>query len=135
MPERSDATGSPRELAIALVVGDEPLFRLDLTAHLEELGYEVLEGSSAGDALRILEDGARVALLVTDVRMPGGMDGMALAREVAGRWPRTGIVVVSAAVKPGNGDLPHEAVFLAMPFSRARLDRAVALWRGECGSL
>lgn len=118
------------ELAIAVVVEDEPLFRLDLTVHLEELGYAVLEGSSAEDALRYLEDGARAAILVTDVRMPGALDGMALAREVARRWPATGIVVVSAAVTPGPADLPQNAVFLGKPFDPARLSEVVSRWQG-----
>ncbi len=52
MSEQLIESQSAQELAIALVVEDEPLFRLDLTAHLEELGYAVLEGSSAEDALR-----------------------------------------------------------------------------------
>ena len=131
MSERQVGSRPPDGLAIALVVEDEPLFRLDLTAHLEELGYEVLEGSSAGEALRHLEDGARAALLVTDVRMPGALDGMALAREVARRWPATGIVVVSAAVTPGPGDLPERAMFLGKPFDPARFNEVVSLWQGQ----
>lgn len=125
MPKQRDVTALPRGLVIALVIEDEPLFRFDMTAHLEELGYEVLEGSSAGDALKVFEDGASVALLITDVRMPGEMDGMELAREVAKRWPTTSIVVVSAAVKPRDEDLPAKAVFLSKPFSPARLDEVV----------
>lgn len=58
MSEQRVEAQSTQELAIALVVEDGPLFRLDLKAHLEELGYEVLEGSSAEDALRYLEHGA-----------------------------------------------------------------------------
>ncbi|WP_018261585.1 response regulator [Methylobacterium sp. WSM2598] len=118
-------------LAIALVIEDEPLFRLDLTAQLEERGYEVLEGSSARDALRYLEDGAKVALLVTDVRMPGDMDGIALAHEVARRWPATGIVLVSAAAPPGPDDLPGNAVFLGKPVTPAQLGEVASRWQRE----
>ena len=63
--------------------------------------------------------------------MPGDIDGLALAREVAMRWPETNIVAVSAAVRPEHGALPAKPSFLAKPFSPALLDQAVSRWERE----
>lgn len=128
----SDPRDHHQTRAIAIVVEDEPLFRFDLSVHLEELGYEVLEGSGADDALRYLENGAEAALLLTDIRMPGTMDGIALAREVDVRWPTIGIVVISAALSPRPEDLPAQAVFLGKPFTSIRLREAIARARITC---
>ena len=55
------------------------------------------------------------ALLVTDIQMPGSMDGIALARHVGERWPHIKIVVISGAVTPLPGVLPPAAQFIAKP--------------------
>ncbi|HEY0032589.1 MAG TPA: GAF domain-containing protein, partial [Devosia sp.] len=64
---------------IVLLVDDEPLVRLIASEQLEELGYKVLEAPDAASALKVLDEAARVDLLVTDVGLPGGMNGRQLA--------------------------------------------------------
>ncbi|MGU3542298.1 response regulator [Methylobacterium sp. A52T] len=112
----------------ALVVEDEMLFRLEVRDLLEAEGYAVVEASNAAQALDRLVDG--VVLVVTDVRMPGRMDGLALAREVTRRRSDVAVVVVSAQVTPQPGDLPDQVPFVERPFSENRfreaVDRAVA---------
>lgn len=78
-----------------LVVEDETLIRLDLVARLEEAGYNVLEAGSATEAIEVLERDRSIRVVFTDVRMPGDMDGVALARCVRDRWPPTIIVICS----------------------------------------
>jgi CheY-like chemotaxis protein len=64
---------------VVLVVDDEPSVRLLVTEVLAELGYLVLQAEEAGAALKILQSGVRLDLLVTDVGLPGGMNGRQLA--------------------------------------------------------
>ncbi len=49
--------------------------------------------------------------------MPGSMNGYALARLVAARWPATRIVICSGHLKPETGDMPDGAVFIDKPFT------------------
>jgi len=70
-----------------LVVEDEVLVRLMIADELREQGLHVLEASNADDALTILQSSLPVDLLFTDVRMPGRMDGVALARFAHSRFP------------------------------------------------
>lgn len=107
----------------ALVVEDEMLFRLDIRDLLEAEGYAVVEAGTAAQALERLDDA--VSLMVTDIRMPGAMDGLALVREVARRRPDMAVVVVSAQVTPRPGELPDGVPFVARPFLERRMREAV----------
>lgn len=110
------AMNKPVTDRIALVVEDGLIFRMEAVGLMEDAGFVVLEAATGSEALRHLE-GATAAVLVTDVRMPGDIDGFALAREVAERWPDVGIVVMSAERSPGPDDLPAKAVFVPKPFT------------------
>lgn len=90
---------------------------------LEEEGYAVVEAINAAQALERLD--ASVTLLVTDVRMPGAMDGLALAYAVSRLRPDVAVVVVSAQVNPAAGDLPGGAAFVGRPFLESRIRAAV----------
>ncbi|MBE7200001.1 MAG: response regulator [Parafilimonas terrae] len=110
-------------MGTAVVAEDEILFRLEVAEILEEEGYAVIEAVSAAQALERLD--ASVSLLVTDVRMPGAMDGFALAHEVSRMRPDVAVVVVSAQVTPGSGDLPDGVAFVGRPFLESRIRAAV----------
>lgn len=86
---------SPPKISV-LVVEDEALLRLDLATHLEQAGYRVIEAGSASEAIEILEQDRSIRVVFTDIRMPGDMDGLALAKAVRERWPPTIIVICSA---------------------------------------
>lgn len=128
---RNEGSSGPLPLAMtdapnaktALVVEDEMLFRLEVRDLLEAEGYDVVEAGNAAQALERLDDG--VVLMVTDVRMPGRMDGLALAREVIRRRPDVAVVVVSAQVTPRPGDLPGHVPFVERPFLESRFRDAV----------
>ena len=70
-----------------LVVEDEVLIRLHVAEELREAGFPVLEAADAGEALAILGHVDGVELIATDLRMPGELDGLALARQVRVRIP------------------------------------------------
>ena len=75
-------------------------------------GYTVVEAQNADEAVRILKERPNVTLFVTDIQMPGSMDGLALAGYVGEQWPDTNILVVSGAVTPSRGVLPLRACFM-----------------------
>lgn len=60
-----------------------------------------------------------IILLFSDVEMPGGTNGFALARHVAKHWPHIEIVIASGRIKPEAGDMPEKATFIGKPFSKA----------------
>lgn len=103
---------------LAIVVDGDVFIRMDAIGILEDAGFETLEAVNGDQAIVVLERAAgAVELLFTDVQMPGSRDGFALAREVARRWPRIGIMVASGHVKPGLDELPEGATFVGKPFS------------------
>lgn len=110
---------TPAKHAIALVAEDEPLLRMEAVDLLEDAGFTVLEAANTTQALRHLADTETIELLYTDIEMPGPIDGIDLAREVAARWPQVSIVVCSGRVQPDVSDLPRQARFLPKPVSSA----------------
>ena len=70
-----------------LVVEDEFLIRWDLVLGVEDAGYRAKEASSAGEAIGVLENDPSIRVIITDIGMPGTMDGVALAHYVHERWP------------------------------------------------
>jgi PAS domain S-box-containing protein len=81
-------------LGTALLVDDEDLVRMSTADMLMDLGYEVVEASSAEEALRLMEEGLRPDLLVTDHLMPG-MNGAELAQLATSRNPGLPVLIVS----------------------------------------
>lgn len=110
----------PTTTAVAVVAEDELVILMDLAENLRDLGFAVVETTDAAGALSALAEHDNVGLLVTDVHMPGAMNGFALAREVSARWPGMKVVVCSAYVRPKPSQMPEGARFLDKPYS-ARL--------------
>jgi CheY-like chemotaxis protein len=100
---------------IVLVVEDEPLVRMLMADVLDEAGFKVFEVVNADEAMAVLQARSDVRAVVTDIEMPGSMNGLALARLVRERWPGIGIVVTSGRARPGPDDLSDKVVFLAKP--------------------
>src|SRR5205823_5789281 len=78
-----------------LVVEDEVLIRLMIADELRKQGLNVIEACSADEALSVLQSSVPVGLLVTDLHMPGKLNGLALARIVRRTFPMIKIVVSS----------------------------------------
>ena len=84
---------------------------------LEETGFEMLEAGSACEALAVLKQRADdIAVIFTDVRMPGPLDGVTLAQVVGLSWPWIRVVVTSGDRFPSAEDLPETAQFIAKPW-------------------
>ena len=102
----------------ALVVDDDALMRIDIADMLEQAGFQTLEAQDGDAALDLLEHReSEVALLFSDVEMPGSRDGFALAREVSTRWPAISVVIASGRRVPQAGELPEGVRFIPKPFS------------------
>ncbi len=107
-----DHTGIPR---IVLVVEDEMLLRMRAVDMVEDAGYTSVEAVDADEALVILETRSDIALLFTDIQMPGSMDGLELARAVHARWPPIKIILVSGQLKLSRSDIPRDSRFFGKP--------------------
>ena len=92
----------------------------------EEGGFRVIEAANADEALTLLENtGDDVRVLITDLEMPGSMDGFTFTRVARKAWPHIGLVVVSGRMKPQRDEVPEGSVFLAKPFSVPEIMKAV----------
>jgi CheY-like chemotaxis protein len=116
-----------------LVVEDEPLIRLGIASLVEEAGYEVIEAANAGEAIAKLERDANVRLVLTDVDMPGGMDGIRLAHYVRDRWPPIKLIVISGKVGVRLSELPEGSRFFTKPAPESMLLSAVRELGGAPG--
>jgi CheY-like chemotaxis protein len=98
-----------------LIVEDDPFLRVTTAVELEEEGWTVLEAFNADEAIEILERRSDIGAVVTDVLMPGHVDGMGLASSVKERWPNIALIVTSGQVRPRDGALPDGTIFLSKP--------------------
>jgi two-component system, response regulator PdtaR len=114
--------------ATVLVVEDEPTVRLSLAVSLEETGFKVYEAANADDAMKILQKARDIGLVITDINMPGSMDGVALAHHVRERYPSVAIIVTSGLTSPPAEALPQHANFVQKPY---RVEHLVEIFRGR----
>jgi CheY-like chemotaxis protein len=112
---------APERPRTILVVEDEFLIRLAATEALDHAGFEVLDSGSAEQALPLLTRRADIAVLFTDIYMPGGMDGLDLAFEVRRRWPAIGLLLTSGNARTSNLRMLGGARFLAKPYTPEEL--------------
>jgi CheY-like chemotaxis protein len=111
-----------------LVVDDEPSVRLLVHEVLEELGYDVLEADTGASGLEILASGRRVDLLITDVGLPGGMNGRQLADAALPARPNLKVLFITGYAEQaviGDGCLKPPMYILTKPFSLETLGACV----------
>ncbi|WP_415034665.1 PAS-domain containing protein [Azonexus sp.] len=110
--------------ALVLLVEDDSAVRRVVRQQLIELGHPVIEAENAEQALAMVEQISDIAIVVSDVLMPGNLNGRQLSERIRHNRPHMRIVLVSgyADDTPRAGDPP----VLAKPFSRQDLARALA---------
>jgi CheY-like chemotaxis protein len=113
------------EAPAVLVVEDETFTRLAAVDLLSEAGLTNYEAADADEALLTLADHPEISLMVTDVNMPGTMDGMSLARRVCRMRPDIGIIVTSGRRCIPEAELPGDGTFLPKPYRPQQLIDAV----------
>ncbi|TCM45529.1 response regulator receiver domain-containing protein [Rhizobium sp. PP-F2F-G48] len=104
-----------------LVVEDEILIRMDAADYFADEGFDVLEAGSADEALRLLESRTDIDFVFSDINMPGSLDGLALSRQVAERWPTIGVIITSGMMRPAKTSLPGRTLFVEKPYEYKRL--------------
>jgi CheY-like chemotaxis protein len=101
---------------VVLIVEHDALLQ-SLTADImADAGFVVLQAGDAGEAMAILKSRPDIAVLLTSIAMPGGMDGLSLAHAVRRRWPAIKIVVASGQVRPTGYGLPKDSRFFLKPY-------------------
>lgn len=129
---------SPRKKSTpvaVLVAEDEPTVRVLAESIIEELGYTTFSAANAREALAVLEGGAAITLLFTDINMPDGpdgLDGLELARRAVELRPGLRVIYTTGGgLTDGMTALFVEGgVFLPKPYNGKRLAAAV---RGDSG--
>ena len=109
----------PQASHTILIVDDEPSIRMLLTDALEEIGFNVLEAHDGPTGLNILQSDATIDLLVTDVGLPGGMNGRQLADAARTTQPALKVLFITGYAENaiiGNGQLAPDMQVLTKPF-------------------
>ncbi|PYE77911.1 CheY-like chemotaxis protein [Xylophilus ampelinus] len=118
MPRLPDIARAEQS-ATVLVVDDEPSVRMLVAEVLEELGYTALEAADSLAGLKLLQSDARIDLLITDVGLPGGMNGRQMADAGRERRPALKVMFITGYAENsvvGNGHLAPGMKVLTKPF-------------------
>lgn len=100
---------------VILVVEDQALVRFMIVDTLEEQGFAVVEAANAEEAVKLFDEHP-VWLVVSDIDMGPGMNGIELAHRIRTRDERTGILLVSGRQIPARDELPDRTLFMTKPF-------------------
>ena len=106
---------------MVLVVEDEPFVRMSAADSLADAGFETAEAADAEEAMWLLKRGPTIDVLFTDVDMPGRLNGLGLAAQVANERPEIVQVVTSGSRRIPDVELPDGGVFLQKPYKASEL--------------
>jgi two-component system, response regulator PdtaR len=115
-----------QQISRALVVEDEPIIRMGAVDLCELAGLSVGEASNADQAVQLLSSGERYALLMTDIDMPGSMDGIALAWRARELNPSIAVLVVSGKMIAPQAALPPHSRFFTKPVQEEEILAAIS---------
>jgi CheY-like chemotaxis protein len=108
-----------------LVVEDEILVRLAAVEMIRAAGYKTLEADNADTAIALLERQSDIAVIFTDIQMPGSMDGLKLAAAVKDRWPPIRVIATSGNPPARASELPEGGRFIRKPYSIGQVTRVI----------
>ncbi len=123
MPELADAPKAGLGETV-LVVDDEPTLRMLVTEVLEELGYAAIEAADGSSGLQVLQSNVRIDLLVSDVGLPGGMNGRQMADAARVHRPDLKVLFITGYAENavvGNGHLDPGMQVMTKPFTMEAL--------------
>jgi DNA-binding NtrC family response regulator len=106
------------EHSAVLVVDDEPILRMFLADELRECGFLPLEALDAEEAVEILRTKVDIDVVITDVKMPGPMDGFGLAKWIRKNRPGLPVFIVSgySGMKDVARELCESERFVEKPY-------------------
>lgn len=103
-----------------LVVEDEVLVRMMIADEVRQQGFRVIEAATADEALAVLRSAISVDLVLTDIQMPGSMDGLALAELVRSIWP--GLKIIFATARSAHpSHMAAADAFFGKPYNPERV--------------
>ena len=102
-------------MTVILTVEDEFLVSENLRRVLADAGHEVISTADADEAIEVLEGRNDIRVVMTDINMPGSMDGLKLAAAIRGRWPPIEIIITTGAGKPPDELMPARSQFVPKP--------------------
>jgi DNA-binding NtrC family response regulator len=102
---------------VVLVVEDDPLQMMIAGDLVEDAGLTPIFAENADEAIVALESRDDIRIVLTDVDMPGSMDGLRLAAVVRNRWPPIQLVVVSGHMLIEHAQLPERSRFFNKPYA------------------
>jgi CheY-like chemotaxis protein len=105
---------------VVLVVEDEFLVRVNKVDILRDAGLRVLEAQDADEALDMLRRRPEIIAVLTDVDMPGSLNGFEFAQLVKQGWPELAVLVISGKLEPSR-DLPRGVAFVQKSLRPAAL--------------
>jgi CheY-like chemotaxis protein len=119
-------TEAPRARAgeTVLIVDDDPAIRMLITEVLEELGYAAVEAGDGNSGLKVLQSNARIDLLITDVGLPGGMNGRQIADAARVARPDLKVLFITGYAENAvmrNGYLEPGMQIMIKPFTMEAL--------------
>jgi CheY-like chemotaxis protein len=114
----------------ALLAEDDPIVNLATQCHLEEMGFDVIAAFTAAEALHRTAGDHAFDLLVTDIQMPGEIDGWGLAERLRVAIPNIAVVYASGYSDGVRRDVARSA-FLPKPYTQAALKAAITAVFGE----
>jgi CheY-like chemotaxis protein len=130
LPEQTRHLGSgqnqPLEKVTILVVENEAIIRIGAVHMLQDAGYAVLEAPNADAAIRILEDRNDIRVVFTDIKMPGTLCGLKLARAIRNRWPPIHLIVASGLSAPTEKEFAGIGRFIPKPYAAEHVLGALA---------
>lgn len=101
------------------------MLRLDLSEAIKLTGRDVVHVSSADAALEVLQQDNSIGVVLTDIRMPGRMDGIELAEQIRRRWPSVRVVISSGNIATDIRCQNRKAALLTKPYRLTELRRAL----------
>ena len=108
-----------------LLIEDEPLIRLGTSAMLEDAGYQVLEACDASEALIMLSLHPEICVVLTDVQMPGSMNGLELVGIIHIAYPAIKSIVTSGRSGAPEARRCGASAFLSKPYTALTIESAI----------
>jgi CheY-like chemotaxis protein len=134
MPSIPIAEGEPAATnsSRVLIVEDEFLIRLTLAEVLSDEGYTVIEAETADEAVKLLQAGPPIDVLLTDIQLPGQLDGKALVRHVRETQPDLPVIFMTGRPDTMDGRSPDaKEIYVAKPYLPSEICTAVRRMLGR----
>lgn len=129
-PESPEGLAFDADRKCVIVVEDEFLIRAMLSDELRNVGYLVIEACDAHEALSVLKT-ITPDLIISDVRMPGPMDGLGLLEQVRKTMPTLPVIIISGHLHPAQALVEGATQFVAKPYLLEAVVLAVQEALGE----